>query len=296
MNFKDDWRAWVSGSRGHKDRVASLVKQARSMTKATSSRRRKEPAEGPPPHLTALEPIDFGRYALYLRTSRSHILKSWVEGLKYLLQEGSIVFSPSKEDGSEEGSMTLASTNTSETVFVYSKLHSHLFETWHCPAKVVVSLNFSMFHRYVVPESADLPDPTCFKGNSGLDGAGYLQSLYRERFVRQAADQNSEFDGPGEHLHDTIAGAAGLQPQHTGALVLPAFHFGFRVSPEQDAAGLGAHFRLLRFFHRVLGHPHPDFGFGEQQTGTQRAGLYSAHFRALGTNWVTFVKNPASKL
>lgn len=70
--------------------------------------------------------------------------QSWVEGLKYLLQEGSIIFSP--EDG---GNMTLASTNTSESFFVYSKLTNQLFETWVCEKRTVVSLNFGQLHRAI---------------------------------------------------------------------------------------------------------------------------------------------------
>ena len=63
-----------------------------------------------------------------------------------LLQEGSIIFTPETED---TGHLTLASTNSSETVFVYSKIHSHLFENWYLEQRTVVSLNFGQLHRAI---------------------------------------------------------------------------------------------------------------------------------------------------
>lgn len=119
-----------------------------SGSKSTTSRRRKEPSDAPPAHLISSDPVDFNKYTLFLRTTRSHIVKSWIEGLRYLLQEGSLVFDRT-EDGPDTGCMTLASTNSTESVFVYSKIYSHLFETWYCEKRTVISLNFGQLHRAI---------------------------------------------------------------------------------------------------------------------------------------------------
>lgn len=107
------------------------------------TRKRKTPvAEELPAHLKETEQIDTSLYKIFLKTSRSHVIKNWIEGLRYIISEGTICFSP--EDG---GIISLSSVNTSETVFVFTKLLGHLFENWFCEEKTTVSVNFAQLFK-----------------------------------------------------------------------------------------------------------------------------------------------------
>jgi hypothetical protein len=126
------------------------TKAASGSTAAAGKRRSKTAIEGPPTHLLAQQNIDMSPYLIHVTTVRSHILRNWTEGLKFIISEGSMTFSP-------EGDITLSSMNVSETVFCFSRLLGSLFERWHVAEKTTVSVNFVQLHK-VMQAPSDVSD------------------------------------------------------------------------------------------------------------------------------------------